>query len=132
MKKRKSSIKELKPNKIGFQSSISIYKDKFSNQEEITFKPKFSITKNITFASYGKIANNLAKAFKKFKPLKFWKFYLVITSTNYKFRLLILSIHFFFLSLFKKDDLNEFITNFFISSVEKFRALWISIKLVFR
>jgi len=70
MKKRNSSIKELKPNKIGFQSSISIYKEKFSN-EEITFKPKFSITKNITFANYGKIANNLAKAFKRFKPLKF-------------------------------------------------------------
>ena len=71
MKKRKSFIKELKPNKIGFQSSISIYNEKFSNQEEITFKPKFSITKSITFASYGKIANNLAKAFKKFEPLKF-------------------------------------------------------------
>ena len=71
MKKKKSSIKELKPKKIGFRSSISIYKDKFSKQEEITFKPKFSITKNITFASYGKIANNLAKAFKRFKPLKF-------------------------------------------------------------
>ena len=71
MKKRKSSIKELKPYKMGFLSSISIYKEKFSNQEEITFKPKFSITKNITFASYGKIANNLAKAFKRFKPLKF-------------------------------------------------------------
>jgi len=71
MKKRKSSIKKLKPNKIGFQSSVSIYKEKFSNQEEITFKPKFSITKNITFASYGKIANNLAKAFKRFKSLKF-------------------------------------------------------------
>ena len=71
MKKRKSSIKELKPNKIGFRSSISIYKEKFSNQEEITFKPKFSITKNITFASYGKIANNLAKAFKRFNLLKF-------------------------------------------------------------
>ena len=70
MKKRKPSIKKLKPNKIGFQSSISIYKEKFSN-DEITFKPKFSITKNITFASYGKIANNLVKAFKKFKPLKF-------------------------------------------------------------
>ena len=69
MKKRKSSIKELKPHKMGFQSSVSIYKEKFSNQEEITFKPKFSITKNITFASYGKIANNLAKAFKRFKPL---------------------------------------------------------------
>ena len=30
MRKRKSSIKELKPNKIGFQSSMSIYKQKFS------------------------------------------------------------------------------------------------------
>ena len=68
MKKRKSSIKELRPHKLSFRSSISIYKEKFSNQEEITFKPKFSITKNITFASYGKIANNLAKAFKKFNP----------------------------------------------------------------
>ena len=71
MKKRKLSIKELKPNKIGFRSSVSIYKEKFSNQEEITFKPKFSITKNITFASYGKIANNLAKAFKRLKASKF-------------------------------------------------------------
>ena len=70
MKKRKLSIKELKPNKIGFQSRVSIYKEKFSNQE-ITFKPKFSTTKNITFASYGKIANNLAKAFKRIVPLKF-------------------------------------------------------------
>ena len=71
MKKRKSSIKKLKPNKIGFRSSVSIYKEKFSNQEEIKFKPKFSITKNITFASYGKLANNLAKAFKRFRTLKF-------------------------------------------------------------
>ena len=71
MKKRKSSIKKLKPYKMGFQSSLSIYKEKFSNQKEITFKPKFSITKNITFSTYGKIANNLAKAFKRFKPLKF-------------------------------------------------------------
>ena len=70
MKKRKSSIKELKPNKIGFRSGVSIYKEKFSDKE-ITFKPKFSITKNITFASYGKIANNLAKAFKRLKPFKF-------------------------------------------------------------
>ena len=67
MKKRKSSIKDLKPNKIGFRSSVSIYKEKFSDKE-ITFKPKFSITKNITFASHGKIANNLAKAFKRFNP----------------------------------------------------------------
>ena len=70
MKRRKSSIKELKPYKIGFQSSVSIYKEKFSDKE-ITFKPKFSITKNITFSSQKKIANNLAKSFKRLKPLKF-------------------------------------------------------------
>ena len=70
MKKRNSSIKELKPNKIGFRSSVSIYKEKFSDKE-MTFKPKFSITKNITFSSHKKIANNLAKAFKRLKPLKF-------------------------------------------------------------
>ena len=70
MKKRKSSIKELKPYKIGFQSSVSIYKEKFSDKE-MTFKPKFSITKNITFSSHKKIANNLAKAFKRLIPLKF-------------------------------------------------------------
>ena len=70
MKKRKSSIKELKPNKISFQSSVSIYKEKFSGKE-ITFKPKFSITKNITFSNQKKIANNLGRTFKRFKPLKF-------------------------------------------------------------
>ena len=70
MKKRKSSIKELKPNKIGFRSSVSIYKEKFSDQE-ITFKPKFSVTKNITFTNHGKIANNLAKHFKRLRPFKF-------------------------------------------------------------
>ena len=70
MKKTKLSIKTLKPNKLGFRTSVSIYKEKFSNQE-ITFKPKFSTTKNITFASYGKIANSLAKAFKRIVPLKF-------------------------------------------------------------
>ena len=70
MKKRKLSIKELKPNKIGFRSNVSIYKEKFATQE-ITFKPKFSTTKNITFASYGKISNNLAKHFKRLKPFKF-------------------------------------------------------------
>ena len=70
MKKRESFIKELKPNKIGFKSSVSIYKQKFSN-EEMTFKPKFSITKNITFSSHQKIANSLAKAFERFRPLKF-------------------------------------------------------------
>jgi len=71
MKKRKPSIEELKPNKIVFRSNVSIYKEKFSDQDELKFKPKFSITKNITFASYGKIANNLAKAFKNLKILKF-------------------------------------------------------------
>ena len=70
MKRRKSSIKELKPYKLGFMSSVSIYKEKFSDKE-ITFKPKFSITKNITFSNHMKIANNLAKAFKKLIPLKF-------------------------------------------------------------
>ena len=70
MKRKKSPIEELKPNKINFQSSVSIYKQKFSD-EEITFKPKFSITKNITFSSHQKIANNLAKAFKRLKPVKF-------------------------------------------------------------
>ena len=70
MQKRESSAKKLRPIKIGFRSSVSIYKEKFSRLE-ITFKPKFSITKNITFVSYGKLANNLAKAFKRFKPLKF-------------------------------------------------------------
>ena len=70
MQKRGSTAKKLRPKKLGFRSSVSIYKEKFSSQE-ITFKPKFSITKNITFPSYGKIANNLAKAFKKIVPLKF-------------------------------------------------------------
>ena len=67
MQKKGSSAIKLRPKKLGFKSSVSIYKEKFSSQE-ITFKPKFTITKNITFPSYGKIANNLAKAFKKFKP----------------------------------------------------------------
>ena len=71
MKKRKTFTKELKPNKMGFQSGLSIYKEKFSKQEEITFKPKFSITKDITFTIYRKISDNLAKSFKRFKPLKF-------------------------------------------------------------
>ena len=73
MKKRKSSIKELKPYKINFRSSVSIYKEKFSdkNGKEMSFKPRFSIAKKITFSSQKKIANNLARAFKRFKPLKF-------------------------------------------------------------
>ena len=69
MKKGKSPIKGPKPNKIGFQSSVSIYKEKFTDKE-ITFKPKFSITKNLAFSSHKKIANNLARAFERFKPLK--------------------------------------------------------------
>ena len=68
--RKRSSIKELKPNKMGFKSSVSIYKEKFTD-EEITFKPKFSITKSITFVNHKKIANNLAKAFVRFIPLKF-------------------------------------------------------------
>ena len=67
MKVKKSSIKKLKPNKIGFQSSMSIYKEKFSDKT-MTFKPKFSITKNLTFSNQKKTANNLARAFEKFKP----------------------------------------------------------------
>ena len=67
MRKRKLYMKAPKPYKIGFQSGLSIYKEKFSDQQ-ITFKPKFSITKNITFSSQKKIANNLAKAFERFKP----------------------------------------------------------------
>ena len=71
MKKRKKSTKELKPNKIGLRSSLSIYKEKFFDKKEITFKPKFSITKNITFSNQKKIANNLAKSFNRLKTLKF-------------------------------------------------------------
>ena len=70
MKKRKSFIKKIKLNKINFQSNVSLYKEKFSD-EEITFKPKFSITKNIAFSIQKKVANNLAKAFKKLRPFKF-------------------------------------------------------------
>ena len=67
MKEKKSSIKKLKPNKISFKSSMSIYKEKFSDKK-MTFKPKFSITKNLTFSNQKKVANNLARAFVKFKP----------------------------------------------------------------
>ena len=70
MKKRKSSINKLKLNKIGFQSSTSIYKEKFS-EEEITFKPKFSITKSITFDGQKKVGNKLAKPFVRLKGSKF-------------------------------------------------------------
>ena len=57
MKKRKSFIKKIKLNKINFQSNVSLYKEKFSD-EEMTFKPKFSITKNITFSIQKKVAKN--------------------------------------------------------------------------
>ena len=67
MKKINLSIKALKPNKIGFQSAVSIYKEKFSDNE-ITFRPKFSITKNITFSSHKKTAHNLSKPFTRLKP----------------------------------------------------------------
>ena len=63
-------MKKLKLNKINFRSSVSIYKEKFAD-EEITFKPKFSITKNLTFSSHQKVANNLARAFERLKTLKF-------------------------------------------------------------
>jgi len=56
MKKRKSSIEKLK--RIGLRSSLSVYKVKFSD-------------KNIRFSNQSKIANNLARAFKRLKPLKF-------------------------------------------------------------
>jgi len=36
-----------------------------------TFKPKFSIQKNIGFSNTNKIANNLAKSFKRLQPFKF-------------------------------------------------------------
>jgi len=71
MKKRKTSTQDLKPNKITFQSNLSIYKTIFFYPAEITFKPKFSITKNMDFLGQKKIGNNLAKAFKKIQPLKF-------------------------------------------------------------
>ena len=70
MKKRKLTMQKDKRNKIGFQSSLSLYKEKF-HDKEITFRPKFLITKNITFSIQQKIANNLAKPFLKIKPIKF-------------------------------------------------------------
>ena len=70
MKKRNLSIEKL--NRIGFRSSVSIYKEKFSDKEiTFKFKPKFSITKNIRFSNANKIANNIAKHFKRLKPFKF-------------------------------------------------------------
>ena len=57
MKKRKSSIKKL--NRIGLNSSVSIYKKEFSEH------------KKMRFYNINKIANNLAKHFKRLKPFKF-------------------------------------------------------------
>ena len=70
MKKRNSSIEKL--NRIGLRSGVSIYKEKFSDKEiTFEFKPKFSISKNIRFSDANKIANNIAKHFKRLKPFKF-------------------------------------------------------------
>ena len=57
MKKRESSIKKL--NRIGLHSSMSVYKTKFSEH------------KKMRFYNINKIANNLAKHFKRLKPFKF-------------------------------------------------------------
>ena len=57
MKKRNSSIKKL--NRIGFRSSMSIYKTEFSEY------------KKMRFHNIDKIANNLSKHFKRLKPFKF-------------------------------------------------------------
>ena len=57
MKKRNSSIEKL--NRIGFRSSVSIYKTEFSEH------------KKMRFYNIDKIANNLAKHFKRLKPFKF-------------------------------------------------------------
>ena len=57
MKKRKSSIEKL--NRIGLRSSVSIYKTEFSGY------------KKMRFYNIDKIANNLAKHFKRLKPFKF-------------------------------------------------------------
>ena len=57
MKKRNLSIEKL--NRIGFRSSMSIYKTEFSEH------------KKMRFYNIDKIANNLAKHFKRLKPFKF-------------------------------------------------------------
>lgn len=57
MKKRNSSIKKL--NRIGLRSSVSIYKTEFSEY------------KKMRFYNIDKIANNLAKHFKRLKPFNF-------------------------------------------------------------
>jgi len=57
MKKINSSIKEL--NRIGLRSSVSVYKTKFSEH------------KKMRFHNIDKIANNIARHFKRLKPFKF-------------------------------------------------------------
>ena len=57
MKKRESSIKKL--NRIGLHSSVSVYKTKFSEHKKMRFN------------NIDKIANNLAKHFKRLKLIKF-------------------------------------------------------------
>ena len=57
MKKRNSSIKEL--NRIGLRSSVSVYKTEFTEH------------KKMRFYNTDKIANNIAKHFKRLKPFKF-------------------------------------------------------------
>ena len=57
MKKRNSSIKKL--NRIGLRSSVSIYKTEFSEY------------KKMRFHNIDKIANNIAKHFKRLKSFKF-------------------------------------------------------------
>ena len=57
MKKRNSSIKKLK--RIGLRSSVNVYKTEFSEH------------KKMRFYNIDKIANNLAKHFKRLKPFKF-------------------------------------------------------------
>ena len=57
MKKRNLSIKKL--NRIGLHSSVSVYKTEFSGY------------KKMRFHNIDKIANNIAKHFKRLKPFKF-------------------------------------------------------------
>ena len=57
MKKRNSSIEKL--NRIGLRSSVSVYKTEFSEHKKMQFR------------NIDKIANNLAKHFKRLKPFKF-------------------------------------------------------------
>ena len=57
MKKRNSSIKKL--NRIGFRSSVNVYKTEFSGH------------KKMRFHNIDKIANNIARHFKRLKSFKF-------------------------------------------------------------